>query len=74
MPDFLGGYMAIKIFKFNDYEFHVCTDRMMDEYIEGFFDLKIQENGDEADIYFDAELLFKEFFNTLSKTRVVGDE
>ena len=65
--------MAIQIYKVNDYEVHVSCDRTMGEYIEGFFDLKLQENSDEADLYFDCELLFKEFINTLPKTRVAGD-
>ena len=49
MPDFLGGYMASKTGKLGGYEVHVCTDRMMDEYIAGCGDLNIQENSDEAD-------------------------
>ena len=65
--------MAIKIFKISEFEFHVCDDATFDEYIDGFADIKLQENPDDADSLFDWAIMTKEFINSLSKTRVVGD-
>ncbi len=66
--------MAIYTYKINDFEWHVSCDATLSEYIEHFFDHKLQENADEADLYFDAEMLIKEFFDTLPRTRVAGGE